>query len=225
MRTPAADDVPAMVRSDERSFGKAWDPADLEREMSRVDLDRFRVAVDRGEIVGVAGSFGFETTVHGGATIPTGGVTWVSVVVTHRRQGLLGRLIDAVHADIDARGEALATLTASEGGIYERFGYGITWHQRVVEIETRRAVLRPEFRPAPGAVRLMDARESPDELFEAICKNWERYRLAQPGELSRPEAWHRLRMQSYPSLAMYAVHADGHAIWSVGDAEWTGTQP
>ena len=225
LRTPTADDVAAMVRCDERNFGKAWEPADLERELSRVELDRFRVAEDRGDIVGVAGSFGFDTTVHGGATLPTGGITWVSVAVTHRRQGLLRRLMEAVHADVDARGEPLAVLTASEGGIYERFGYGVTWHQRVVDIEARRAVFRPELRPSPGSVRLVDVREAPDELFEVLCKNWERYRFSQPGEVSRPDAWHRQRMRSYPSMAMYAVHADGHAIWSVGDAEWSGTQP
>ena len=64
-------------------------------------------------------------TLPGGAAVPTGGVTWVSVAVTHRRQGLLGRLLEATHEDIDGRGEPLAALTASEGGIYERFGYGI----------------------------------------------------------------------------------------------------
>ncbi|MFT3852789.1 MAG: GNAT family N-acetyltransferase [Ilumatobacteraceae bacterium] len=46
----------------------------------------------------------------------------MGVAATHRRQGLLRRLMDACHDDIDARREPVAMLFASEGGIYERFG-------------------------------------------------------------------------------------------------------
>ena len=52
--------------------------------------------------------------------------------------------MEAVHADIDARGEPLAALTASEGGIYERFGYGVATLRRITMIDRRRAELAPE---------------------------------------------------------------------------------
>ncbi len=130
---------------------------------SIVDLGRFRIAVDRGAVVGCSGSFGFDMTLPGGAAVPTGGVTWVSVAVTHRRQGLLGRLLEATHEDIDGRGEPLAALTASEGGIYERFGYGIASRVRVTAIDRHRAAAttgvradharRPARRTRGGAAR------------------------------------------------------------------------
>ena len=66
---------------------------DEERDRSMMDLRRFRVAVDAGEIVGVAGSYELQMTVPGGHLLPTGGVTWVSVAVTHRRRGIMSGLL------------------------------------------------------------------------------------------------------------------------------------
>jgi predicted N-acetyltransferase YhbS len=141
IRTPTDDDWRAVSLADYRSFGVVPSPDEENRERPVIDLDRFRMAVDAGEVVGVAGSFAFPMTMPGGATLPVGGVTWVSVAVTHRRQGLLGRLMDALHRDIDDRDEPLAVLTASEGGIYERYGYGVATRRRVLAIDRRQAQL------------------------------------------------------------------------------------
>ena len=48
----------------------------------------------------------------------------VTVRPTHRRRGLLRRLIQAHFDDCRERGEALSGLWASESSIYGRFGYG-----------------------------------------------------------------------------------------------------
>ena len=48
----------------------------------------------------------------------------VSVASTHRRQGLLTSMMRRQLDDVRAWGEPLAVLTASEPGIYGRFGYG-----------------------------------------------------------------------------------------------------
>ena len=139
--------------------------------------------------VGVAGSWALQMTLPGGRSVPTGGVTWVSVAVTHRRQGVLTQLMQAIHDDIDARGEPLAALTASEGGIYERFGYGIASRRRVVSIDRRRAVLAEAFRPPPGTVRLVD----PASSLAEIRGTWDRYRTTRAGEIDRDERGTRRR--------------------------------
>ena len=145
--------------------------------MPTIELDRFRIAIDGDDVVGTAGSFGLEMTVPGGGTLPTGGVTWVSCAVTHRRQGVLRALIKAIHDDIDARDEPLAALGASEGGIYERFGYGVASMRRGIEIDRRRAQLRPEYQPSPGSVRLVH----PDEAVALFLPRWDRARRLRPG--------------------------------------------
>src|SRR5262249_8539223 len=147
IRPPDDDDVPALFAADRRGFGATLDPEDIERFLPAMELPRFRIAVDGSAIVGIAGAFTLDVTVPGGASLPMGGVTWVSVAATHRRQGLLRRLLGAIHDDIDARGEPVAGLAASEGGIYGRFGYGTASLQRQVSILKSAARIRDELVP------------------------------------------------------------------------------
>ena len=86
-------------------------PAPL-AEMSAVD--RTLAAFDGDEIVANGGAYTFELTVPGGARVPTAGVTVVGVRATHRRRGLLTRMMDEQLDDVARRGEPLAALTASE---------------------------------------------------------------------------------------------------------------
>jgi predicted acetyltransferase len=215
IRPPAEADVLAMYRADGTAFGSQWKPEDIERTRPTIDLERFRIAVDGDDVVGTAGSFALEMTVPGGATLPTGGVTWVSSAVTHRRQGVLRSLMQAIHDDIDERDEPLAALGASEGGIYERFGYGVASVRRGVEIDRRRAQLRPEYRPASGSVRLVH----PDEAVALFMPRWQRARRSRPGEVSRDEAWMRMLVADVADKATFAVHDDGFAMWKT-DPQW-----
>ena len=72
----------------------------------------------------VPASFPFELSVPGGQ-LPCAGVTVVGVLPTHRRRGILDRLMRAQLADVRERGEPVAALWASEETIYGRFGYGL----------------------------------------------------------------------------------------------------
>lgn len=217
LRRATSADLPEMFRVDGRAFGFSYEDKDVEQQLTIMDPDRFVLAIDDGRIVGIAGSYGFDVTVPGGATLPAAGVTWVSVQATHRRQGLLRRMLDAHHRDIDDRGEPVAMLTASEGGIYERFGYGIASHWRLATVDRRAATIRPEHRPSPGAVRYIDH----DEAAEQVPALFERYRRTRAGEVSRTAAWHRLLLDRRraatggQSEGFHLRHADGYASYRV----------
>ena len=45
------------------------------------------------------------------------------------------QVLSAVHDDIDERGEPLASLYGSEGGIYETHGYGVASNSRTISID------------------------------------------------------------------------------------------
>ncbi len=220
LRIATEDDLDRMIDLDADAF--VWDISAEERtavrQMLAPDLGRFRIAVEGGRVVGVAGSYGLQLTVPGGRQVPTGGVTWVSVSPTHRRRGLLRRLLDAVHDDIDERGEVVAALISSEGGIYERFGYGIASRRRVVEIDRRRAELRPEVAPA-GRVRRADPVAEADLLDEI----WDRYRRGRVGEVDRPASWSPLRAIEARGRRA-AVHDDGYVTWTK-TAHWNDGHP
>ena len=57
------------------------------------------MAVDQDRVVGTAGTIDLELTVPGPAIVPMAGVTYVGVLPTHRRQGILTALVAALHED------------------------------------------------------------------------------------------------------------------------------
>ncbi len=116
VRVAVPDDLDALIDRDLQAFSGTFTVEErvLWREM--LDLKRFRVAYDGGDLVGVAGSHELELTLPGGAVVPLGGTTWVSVAPTHRRRGIVTRLMAEVHSDIESRGGPIAGLVASEGG-------------------------------------------------------------------------------------------------------------
>lgn len=220
IRPATEEDFPAMATLDGRAFGEPWKDEDVEAFRSVVDLDRFRVATDGPDLVGVAGSFAQELTVPGGAQVSAGGVTWVAVATSHRRRGLLRRLLGVIHEDIDERGEVVAMLLASEGGIYERFGYGIATRFRVCTIDRRATRIDERFVPPDLQVRIVD----PHDHLDAIEEIFERYRRGRTGEVRRDAQWVRLRFHEFGTGTTTALHPDGFASWKV-TAAWNDGHP
>jgi len=103
---------------------------------------------------------------------------------THRRQGVLTRMMQRLLDDVVARGEPVAMLWASESNIYGRFGYGLATSGLSVDIERKHAVLRDPV-SAPGRLRMIDHETAKKVLPEAF----DRFRRAQPGSVSRTTAW------------------------------------
>ncbi len=179
------DELPEYVDSVSAAFLERPDVAKLADEVRPVwDLQRVWAAFDRGRVCGTFRSWATELTVPGGARLPASAVAGVTVLPTHRRQGVLRALVRAEHSAIRERGEAVGLLYASEYPIYGRFGYGpgCRWATWTID------ALATGFYGAPsGRVELVtpDAatRDAVREVFDAC-------RLKQPGEIRRREfAW------------------------------------
>uniref|UniRef100_UPI002454B142 GNAT family N-acetyltransferase n=1 Tax=Nocardia abscessus TaxID=120957 RepID=UPI002454B142 len=137
---------------------------------------------------------------------PTATVTHVGVLPTHTRRGVLTALLHHQLADIAERGEAVATLRASEGGIYARFGYGIASSFARVEVQRRRARLRDTV-AASGPVRFVDgvaAWKLLPQIYATADISW-------TGAVDRPEYWWRLQelLSTAPSYCL--VHGPAGA--------------
>ncbi|MFD9123655.1 GNAT family N-acetyltransferase [Kitasatospora sp. NPDC059571] len=192
VRPLAAEEWDGWYRRLEVAFGGAEEPAE-ERELwqALTEVDRSFVICEDGLPVGGGGSFGFRMAVPGGAVVPCAGVTMVGVLPTHRRRGGLTVLMRRLLADVRGRGEALAVLTASEAGIYGRFGFGRgTWRLAVT------AACREVALDADGAgvrLRLADPLESLpacEELYAGLVP-------LRPGMLERRPGWEQLpRLQA-----------------------------
>jgi predicted acetyltransferase len=143
------------------------------------DLERTWAAFDDGRICGTFRSWGTELTVPGGERLPAAAVSAVTVLPTHRRRGILRSMIEAEHAAIRKRGEALGLLYASEYPIYGRFGYGPSVREATLTLDTRTTAFHED---ANGRVEIVRPDAQAVEVLKGIFEAW---RLRQPGEIRR----------------------------------------
>ena len=170
------DELEAQMTAVETAFGvhptREW--FDLHGPFAEVD--RALVAVADGEFVGGAGVASFLMTVPGGRELPVAGVTSVGVKPTQRRRGINTALMRRQLDDVRERGESVAALYASEGGIYQRFGYGLGSFCASMSLEVSRSAFVPAYRPA-GRVRLYER----DEALKVFLPVHDRARRSRPG--------------------------------------------
>jgi predicted acetyltransferase len=182
-----------VLRAVTSAFGEELKDDDLERWRQVMPSDRVLAAWDGGRPVGVAASWPFELTVPGGTAVRTAGVTWVGVLPSHRRRGILTELMRRQLDDVNGRGEPLAILWASEAPIYGRFGYGIAAPETFIDAERGAFAVRVDSGPR-GSTRLVTA----DEALELFPPVYESRRLERPGLVSRSEDWWKHVMLADP---------------------------
>ena len=167
----------------------AWELTEpgFERFQTTWEPERSQVAYEDGGIVATLGTFSLRMTVPGGS-LPVGGTTQVSVLPTHRRQGLLRRLMIAHLREVAERGEPVAALWASESSIYGRFGYGAASQVTELKVPTRHGAFH-RLAPEPAPVRLL-AIEDAKEVVPPIN---ERTVAVYPGMFQRYDRWWQAR--------------------------------
>ncbi|WP_225848022.1 GNAT family N-acetyltransferase [Streptomyces sp. HPF1205] len=194
------------------------------------DLARTRGAFDGGRCVGTFRSMQRELTVPGGAVVAASAVTNVCVLGTHRRRGLLSRMMAADLAEAKERGEAVSILIAAEHPIYGRYGFGPATWVGEWEIDVMRAAQDKRYGgPADGGrvdqVTVAEVRKTGPALFDRV-------RAVTNGAIDRPPFWWELatgervppsRPWKEPFFAVYrdaAGRADGLVAYDVDDHEW-----
>jgi predicted acetyltransferase len=156
------------------------------------------------QLVGTADAVTSTFTLPGGALVGHAAVTHIGVLPSFTRRGVATDLVRHQLHDVAARGEAVATLRASEATIYERYGYGMASSSQTVEVQTARAAFRPGV-GAGGPVRLLE----PADVWEVLPRIYADHRPSRPGTIDRPDVWWlgaRLRTESGPGPWYVAVH-------------------
>jgi predicted acetyltransferase len=186
IRQATAESLRSFTGPLERAFGEEFTDAEFADWVKTFDPERVFGAFEGDTAVGTSGAYTFRLTVPGGADIGAGGVTIVGVSPTHRRRGILRAMMRRLIDDSRDRGEPVAVLWASEGAIYQRFGYGLATLNGTFDIErTRVSWLRP-VEPI-GQVRIVDA----DEATATFPGVYDAIRPSIPGALSRDEMYWR----------------------------------
>ncbi len=167
-----------------RGFHDDWSDEHWELDRRWMEWDRaFGYAVaDRW--IATSGANARTMTVPGG-TVPTAGVTVVTVSPAYRRRGLLTAMMTHQLEDVARRKEPVALLWASESLIYGRFGYGSAAPRVSLSGQTRSTAFLASVELGDGWVDEVTA-----EDYRAVVSALHARLLPdRPGALNRTDVW------------------------------------
>lgn len=153
--------------------------------LSRFEFDRSIAAFDGSQPVGTAGAYSLQLSVPG-TVLSAAGVSYVSVLPSHRRRGILRTMMRRQLTDVAERGEPIATLWASEAPLYGRYGYGAATLQASFAFKRAEGALA-HAAPADQDLRLRLA--DPGDVRKDLGKVFDAVQPGQPGFYARNDTW------------------------------------
>ncbi|GIJ51912.1 UPF0256 protein [Virgisporangium aliadipatigenens] len=227
-RCAAQGDWPGIIALLDEAFLGGGDPSGWDAERAVYAPERALVARDGERVVAHVASYGRDLAVPGG-TLPAAHVALVAVAPLYRRRRLLSTLMQKHLVERRAAGESLAVLWASEGRIYQRFGYGLASTRLELDVDTRAAGLDT----APTAYLLEDA--VPADAIPRLRDVYERLWRHRPGWSGRTDTWWRRLTEDPPArrggatplralLAVADGQPRGYALWRA-EPRWDDAGP
>jgi predicted acetyltransferase len=169
--TPTAADWDDLYQLLTGAFLQDVDPEASVAERHTYEPDRTLVARRDGDMLGTGAAFTRDLAVPG-AVVPVAHVTQVGVAATARRQGVLTAIMRRQLADLHAGGtEPIAALWASEGRIYQRFGYGLAARKASLQVDTRELRFNPGVAFAAGRLRAMSPQAALPQLQRVYAES------------------------------------------------------
>lgn len=213
-------------RSSSRSLELYYEEACADRWTLRGfhDTEQPGEALSQDYPVATYASFQKDMNIGAAEPLPTHMITEVTVRPTHRRRGILRRMMTDDLAEAKKNGLALAALTATEATIYGRFGFGPTTFINRIEVKTD---VRFKLRHEPtGSIHLT----SRDQLIKFADEVFAQAHAQNVGSVGRTRnyafissgRWSFSDQQS-DELVRNIIHrnadgeVDGYACYSVSD--------
>lgn len=231
VRRVREDEFDAWSDAIDIGFHMPKNRGDGARRRKFTEMDRSWGAFDGAKPVGTLRGISFELTVPGGAAVTLDGISGVTVAPTHRRRGLLSRMMTAELGAAKERGEVLSGLYAAEYPIYGRFGFGpavegCSWH-----LDAHAATWSREL---PGTVEIVDVQVA----LEQAPKVHDKVHALTPGAVTRPGLfWERnlglipREGDPVPKDSLNALcydengEPDGYVRYRFVDERWTNQRP
>ncbi len=224
LRVPTAEQLKPWMAPTQMAFAEATSGPEVDDWAKLIEPDRWLGAFEDPESdvpVGAATALSVRLTVPGGE-VPAAAITAVGVRPDHRRRGVLSALMRRQLDDVHAGAEPVAILWASEGAIYQRFGYGLATFDGGFEAAAPRTAFTRG--PAPEGRVCMVTEEESRRLFPPV---YEAMRTSTPGAITRSEDWWNIGVLADPEYSRQGMSekyrvvyeaegkAEGYAIYRV----------
>ena len=194
--------------------GDSADRSDREIDEDPTDEEAMHSAIAASP-AGTAQGWPTGLTLVGGASVDAWAISAVTVAGTHRRRGIARAMItDQLDAAI-ASGASAAVLTATEGGIYGRFGFGPATRSTRLRFDPRRVSWRDRAEDDDMTVQLV----APQALRAEAPQVFERARNA--GDIGRRDVWWQQALRVF-SLRLFNHGDSGTTLALRVDSAKTG---
>ncbi len=234
-RVKTADDIEVWATAVVRTFHSTA-PIEDHIALSQRFHDegcRSTIAKIEGAVAGTFRSFDTSMTMPGGGHVDVDAITGITVQSTHRRRGVLTKMMRSDLAASVEREQAAAILWSAEYPIYGRFGFGPATRGLGYIIDRSRSALRtPKVATSDtGSIRFVGA----DELCNIAPQVFARIRRDRAGEITRNglqwelesnlRAWPGREWKGWQVVSTDAQGAfDGYAQYHVDD-HWEHDSP
>lgn len=149
--------------------------------------ERSIVARDRSLVVGTTSSYELLIETPVGVQVPAAGISLVSVLPTHRGQGIMSSLLTEQLRRLRESHIAFAALWASHAGLYPRYGFGLAVPCLDLAVPSRTSFVDASL---GGEMSMQFC--SVDDALEIGSQQYER--VSRPGRLAMDTAeWQRRR--------------------------------
>ncbi|MCY7373027.1 MAG: GNAT family N-acetyltransferase [Spirochaetaceae bacterium] len=190
------DDWDEFVALDSHAFGSTMPEEAITADRALHRGARSIGVHDGTTLAGIATAYSYDISVPGGSS-PAAAITWVGVLPTHRRQGVLRALMTSQLRSVHEAGrEPLAILWASEPQIYGRFGYGLATRGLSMTVpRDPRALLTTVVSDPSLRLRLVDAAD-----WKITAGVYDAVASVRPGMPARDELWWGQAVQDIPGM-------------------------
>ena len=186
-------EFPSFCAVPGQAFNSSYPPAAaMQLDLVTFEFDRSAAAFDGDQIVGTSCAFTFQLSVPGGQAA-CGGVSFVAVLPTYRRRGIMSGMLRHLLADIADRGEPLAALFASEPEIYGRFGFGCASEDLRLTIPRGDGRLIPPAVTGDGPVPRLRVAD-PEQVRDGLAAVFATVAGRRPGMFARDDRWWQSRI-------------------------------
>lgn len=196
VRALTDDDWDELTALDSHAFGFTLPDEAMESAREVLRPARNIGAYDGGTLTGIATAYAYDLSLPGGSA-PAAAISWVGVLPTYRRRGVLRALMThQLHSVHDEGREPVAILWASEPQIYGRFGYGLaSRHLELTVPRDPQALLPSAPHDASVHMRLVDASD-----WKLTADVYAEVRALRPGAPVRDELWWKHAVQDIVAM-------------------------